>query len=301
MTDFILSNYPLGENESYTYIADTIYCKDDSLTYLLDLSPGLGTYLVQKLPTNETKGEGDGTGDNQGVLIVWDDQLKVGKAVVLSTTMASVNTSKYATSEASRAAMIRANIDLYNGRENPELIAAPNPGAHFEKNITEEQFNALKQGTASGLNPIAFLKSLPDVSKEDLLKAMQSSNNTNDNSNSDNTNDGTNTNTNDGTNSNSGSNAIGANTNSNHNSNPNVRSRSAGVGTNGAIATAAPAEDTPAEDADADSPSEDAAYEVSKTPSTKSTDSNALAYAVVGVLAIGALLGLGYVRRNKKE
>ena len=42
-------------------------------------------------------------------------------------------------------------------------------------------------------------------------------------------------------------------------------------------------------------------FEVSKTPATKSTDSNALAYAVVGVLAIGALLGLGYVRRNKKE
>lgn len=302
MTDFILSNYPLGENESYTYIADTIYCKDDSLTYLLDLSPGLGNYFVQKLPTNETKGEGDGTGDNQGVLIVWDDQLKIGKAVVLSTTMASVDTSKYATSEASRAAMIRANIDLYNGRENPELIAAPNPGAHYEKWITEEQFNALKQGTASGANPIAFLKSLPDVTKEDLLKAMQSSNNTNDNSNSANTNDGTDTNANDGADSNSGSNAIGANSNSNNpTSNPNVRSRSAGIGTNGAIATAAPAEDTPAEDADADTASEDAAYEVSKTPSTKSTDSNALAYAAVGVLAIGALLGLGYVRRNKKQ
>ncbi|MBQ3473669.1 MAG: formylmethanofuran dehydrogenase [Methanobrevibacter sp.] len=304
MTDFILSNYPLGENESYTYIADTIYCKDDSLTYLLDLSPGLGNYFVQKLPTNETKGEGDGTGDNQGVLIVWDDQLKIGKAVVLSTTMASVDTSKYATSEASRAAMIRANIDLYNGRENPELIAAPNPGAHYEKWITEEQFNALKQGTASGANPIAFLKSLPDVTKEDLLKSMQSSNNTNDNSNSDNTNDGTSTNTNDGTDANSGSNAIGASSNNNNpTSSPYVRSRSAGVGTNGAIATAAPAEDASedaSEDADADTASEDAAYEVSKTPSTKSTDSNALAYAVVGVLAIGALLGLGYVRRNKK-
>ena len=298
MTDFILSNYPLGENESYTYIADTIYCKDDSLTYLLDLSPGLGNYFVQKLPTNETKGEGDGTGDNQGVLIVWDYQLKIGKAVVLSTTMASVNTTKYATSEASRAAMIRANIDLYNGRENPELIAAPNPGAHYEKWITEEQFNALKQGTASGSNPIAYLKSLPDVTKEDLLKAMENKTNSgNTDSNSTNTNSGSEgTNTNDGSNTNSAGNSNSVISSPSHRS-----SNSNTVGTQGAIATAAPSEDAASEDADADTPSEDAAYEVSKTPATKSTDSNALAYAVVGVLAIGALLGLGYVRRNKKE
>ena len=299
MTDFILSNYPLRENESYTYIADTIYCKDDSLTYLLDLSPGLGNYFVQKLPTNETKGEGDGTGDNQGVLIIWDDQLKIGKAVVLSTTMASVDTNKYATSEAKRAAQIRANIDLYNGRENPELIAAPNPGAHYEKWITEEQFNALKQGTGGGANPIAYLKSLDDVTKEDLLKAMNNSSSTNEDSNSANSDDGTNSNG-EASSTNTNSAGIGASTNSNNPTSYQYAHPQSSVGTQGAVATVAPSEDTPSEDADADSPSEEAAYEVSKTPSTKSTDSNALGYAAVGVLAIGALLGLGYARRNKK-
>lgn len=123
---------------------------------------------------------------------------------------------------------------------------------------------------------------------------MQNSNSTNDNSNSANSNDGTNTKDGSSANANAGT---GANSNNNNpTSNPNVSSRSAGVGTNGPIATVAPSED-----AVADGPSEDAAYEVSKTPSTKSTDPNALAYAVVGVLAIGALLGLGYVKRNRKE
>ena len=295
MADFIQENYPLGENESYTYIANNIYCKDDSLTYLLDLSPGLGNYYVQKLPYTETAGDEVAlNGNNQGVLIIWDDELKIGKAVILSTTMASVDTSMYGTSEAKRALQIKANIDLYNGRSNPYLIAAPNVGSHYEKWITEEQFNALKQGAGDDFNPISYLKSLENVTKEDLLKSMQNSNSTNDNSNSANSNDGTNTKDGSSANANAGT---GANSNNNNpTSNPNVSSRSAGVGTNGPIATVAPSED-----AVADGPSEDAAYEVSKTPSTKSTDPNALAYAVVGVLAIGALLGLGYVKRNRKE
>ena len=35
-------------------------------------------------------------------------------------------------------------------------------------------------------------------------------------------------------------------------------------------------------------------YEVSKTPATKSIDSNSLIYALVGVLAIGILISLDF-------
>ncbi len=309
ITDYIQSEYPLGENESYTYIASSIYCKDDSLTYLLDLSPGLGTYYVQKLPSNETVSEYIDGGTQEGIIVVWDDNLKVGKAGVVSFKWATIDNSMYGTSEAKRAAQIKAYIDIYADNENPNIKALPEVSLDSEKWINEEQFNMLKTGAGDEFNAITYLKSLEDVTKEDLLKAMQSSNSTNDNSNSANTNGGTDTNINGGTDTNkndetdtnSGSNAIGTNSNSNNpTSKPNVRSRSTGIGTNGAIATAAPSEDSPSEDVEADSPSEEAVYEVSKTPSTKSTDSNALAYAAAGVLAIGALLGLGYVRRNKK-
>ncbi|WP_413862310.1 FmdE family protein, partial [Methanobrevibacter sp. UBA417] len=53
MTDYIQSNYPLNENESYFYIASSIYCKDDSLEYLLGISPGLGNYMDQRLTSDD--------------------------------------------------------------------------------------------------------------------------------------------------------------------------------------------------------------------------------------------------------
>lgn len=308
ITDHIQNTYPLGENESYTYIASSIYCKDDSLTYLLDLSPGLGNYYVQKLPKNETVSEYVDGGTQEGVIVVWDDNLKVGRASVVSFKWATIDTSMYGTSEGARAAQIKAYIDMYANVENPNIKAMPIVSTDSEKWINEEQFNMLKQGAGDDFNAITYLKSLDNVTKEDLLKAMENS--TNDGSNS---NSGSKSNSGSNANSNGGANANSANTNANTNANSNSPSNSvsstpshrssssASLGTSGAIATAAPSEDAESEDASADSPSEASSYEVSKTPATKSADSNALVYALVGVLAIGILLGLGFVRRNKKE
>ena len=308
ITDHIQNTYPLGENESYTYIASSIYCKDDSLTYLLDLSPGLGNYYVQKLPKNETVSEYVDGGTQEGVIVVWDDNLKVGRASVVSFKWATIDTSMYGTSEGARAAQIKAYIDMYADVENPNIKAMPIVSTDSEKWINEEQFNMLKQGAGDDFNAITYLKSLDNVTKEDLLKAMENS--TNDGSNS---NSGSKSNSGSNANSNGGANTNSANTNANTNANSNSPSNSvsstpshrssssASLGTSGAIATSAPSEDAESEDASADSPSEASSYEVSKTPATKSADSNALVYALVGVLAIGILLGLGFVRRNKKE
>ena len=46
MVDYIHENFPLNENQSYIYIANEQYCKDDSLEYILDVSPGLGNYFL---------------------------------------------------------------------------------------------------------------------------------------------------------------------------------------------------------------------------------------------------------------
>lgn len=302
ITDHIQTQYPLGENESYTYIASSIYCKDDSLTYLLDLSPGLGSYYVQKLPSNETVSEYVDGGTQEGVIVVWDDNLKVGRAAIVSFKWATIDNSMYGTSEAKRAAQIKAYIDIYADNENPNIKDLPVVSTDSEKWINEEQFNMLKQGAGDDFNAITYLKSLEDVTKEDLLKSMENGTNSGDTTNTDSNDNGTSTNSNSNSNSNS-------NTNSNSGSNivspsPSQKSsRSAGVGTSGALAVAAPTENVASEEAEDASESSDdvSSYEVSKTPATKSADSNALVYALVGVLAIGALLGLGYVKRNKKE
>lgn len=283
ITDYIQNNYPLSENESYTYIASNIYCKDDSLTYLLDLSPGLGNFFVQKLPKNETE-----NGLSQGVLIVWDDNLKIGRAMIVNFQNGKIDTSKYATSEAQRANMIKGFIDMYGNRPNDDIKSRPTITTVSEKWITEEQFNMLKQGVGSGFNSISYLKSLANVTKEDLLKAMnQNSNNNNSNSN---------------TNSNSSSNS-----NSNSNSNaqvPNVNpSQSSSVGTSGSVISS-PSASVSAQNNEADDSQNDQgdakSYEISKSPAAKSVDSNSLIYALIGVLAIGILLGVGYIKRDKK-
>lgn len=110
ITDYIQQNHPLGENESYNYIASSTYCKDDSLTYLLGVSPGMGTYFVQKLPDSDvTSTYVDGATD-EGALVIWDNNLNIGRVVIVSFKWPTIDTSMYATSEAKRAAQIQAFI-----------------------------------------------------------------------------------------------------------------------------------------------------------------------------------------------
>ena len=143
ITDYIQENLPLGENESYNYIASNIYCKDDSLTYLLGISPGMGSYFVQKLPGSETASSDIEGGNSEGVLIIWDNNLNIGRVVVVSYKGPKVDTSMYATSDAKRAALIQANIDLYRGLDNPNVLEKPVIKTSEEKWITAEQFNIL--------------------------------------------------------------------------------------------------------------------------------------------------------------
>jgi hypothetical protein len=305
ITDHILNKYPLGENESYTYIASSIYCKDDSLTYLLDLSPGLGSYYVQKLPSNETVSEYVDGGTQEGIIVVWDDNLKVGRASIVSFKWATIDNSMYSTSEAKRAAQIKAYIDMYAGTENPNIKALPVVSTDCEKWINEEQYNMLKQGSGDDYNAITYLKSLDNVTKEDLLKSMEDTSKSNSNGKSNN-----NGNSNSNANSNSNSNA-NSNSNSNSNSNnPETQttyrpSYTGSVGTSGDVATESPVTDDAAQDDSSDNKKDDSkgsskSYEVSKSPATKSADSNSLIYALIGVVAIGAVLGFGYMRRDKK-
>lgn len=194
---------------------------------------------------------------------------------------------------------------MYAGVDDPHIKSMPVVSTDDERWITEEQFNILRQGAGEDFNAITYLKSLDDVSKEDLLKAIAEKN-ANGNSNENSTNSNSNSNTNSNSNSNANSNS---NSNSNSNANaPAYRSTSAvsssrSVGTSGSTLASAVTADESADDAQSEdskaSPSKAKSYEVSKTPATKSADSNSLIYAVVGVLAIGAVLGFGFMRRRK--
>lgn len=172
ITDYIQSNFPLNENQSYIYIANKQYCKDDSLEYILAISPGLGNYFVQKLTGDDYKGR-DGL-DEEGILIIWDASKKIGKAVSINFKWPSLDFSIYATSEAKRAAQIQAFIDLYKNNENPFVKEKQVVSHSDDRWITEEQYNVMKSG-GNG-NSLKYLRSLPKVSKEDLLKQIADKN-----------------------------------------------------------------------------------------------------------------------------
>ena len=288
IVDYIQENFPLNENQSYIYIANEQYCKDDSLEYILDVSPGLGNYLVQKLTSDEYKGADDL--DEEGILIIWDSANNIGQAVSISYKWPSPDLSAYATSESKRAAQIQAFIDLYNGNENPILTENYHTVAHGDSRwITQEQYQTIISGGEG--SSLKYLRSLDDVSKEDLLKAIEESK-----ANAESNNTNTNTNSNTKTNSNSNSNVPSSS--SNIGSNTAQRSYSSvGTSSNNRVNDVSDASDE-SDNSDGSPSDSGKSYEVTKQPVTKSASNNNLIYAVVGVLIIGVLFGVGYMRRK---
>lgn len=279
IADYIQENFPLNENQSYIYIANEQYCKEDSIEYMLDLSPGLGNYMVQKLTSSEYKGENDL--DEEGILIIWDSANNIGQAVSISYQWPSPNLSAYKTSESKRAAQIQAFLDLYNGRDNPILTENYHTIAHGDSRwITQEQLQTITSGGNGTSSSLQFLRSLDDkVTRDDLLKQ----------------------NAENGQSSNTESNATNTNSNSQQNSGSNPSSsssssRSSTPRSSSNVGTSSTPLSSASESSDDGAPNKKA-YEINKK-SVKKSGSNNLIYAVIGVLVIGVLFGVGYIKRK---
>lgn len=294
MVDYIQENFPLNENQSYIYIANEQYCKDDSLEYILDVSPGLGNYFVQKLTSDEYKGAEDF--DEEGILIIWDSANNIGQAVSLSYQWPSPDLSAYATSESKRAAQIQAFIDLYNGRENPIVTENYHKVGHSDSRwISHDQLQTILSGGEG--SSLKYLRSLEDISKEDLLKQIAESNGQNSNSESNSSNTNTNANTNTNTN---------PNGNANNQAIPSRTTTQSGYSSVGVSSSPVSTSASASEDTSSESPSNDASsnnqksHEIDKKPSVTKSSNNNLVYAVIGALIIGVLFGLGYMRTKKE-
>lgn len=291
ITEYIQSNFPLNENQSYVYIANEVYCKDDSLEYILDISPGLGNYLVQKLTSDEYKGK-EGL-DEEGILIIWDSSKKIGQAVTINFKWPTLDLSSYSTSEAKRAAQIQAFIDLYKKNENPHIKEKQLVSHSDNRWITEEQFNRMKSG-GNG-SSLKYLRELPELSKEDLLKQIadknkKPSNNKNDEIKGDNSALGNNTKRNHG-------NHLSNRTNSRHYSN-NHQSRE-NVGELYSIAPSTFSD--PVDDGDTKNDGDKKAYEVSKDISSDENSLNPLFAIIVVLIIVGACVGFVIARGRKNN
>jgi len=81
ITKFLQGHYPLNEGQSYKFIACPPWCKDDAIQVLLDLTPGKRSLYVMDLSEEQKKALPDP--DVAGILVLWDESAKAGKAVVL--------------------------------------------------------------------------------------------------------------------------------------------------------------------------------------------------------------------------
>lgn len=326
MSEYIQENYPLSENESYFYIASSIYCKDDSIEYLLGISPGLGNYMDQKLVASDVESDYVDGATEEGVLVVWDDELKVGKAVIMNFKWATIDTSDYVTSDAKRAAQIQAYVDLYKGKINPNLKEGVTIEGTETRWITEDEYNMLKSGSGDELNAISFIQSIDNRTKDDAIRMSNANNNqSSDNGNTNTNTDDNNTNTNNNNqqnnnqqNSNNNQNTNNQNTNNNRQTNTNSYSsprsssssspNTVAVGTT--VAATAPLaenteqtseesqEETP-ESSESPEPSSGKAYEVSQNTPTNNNSMNIL-YFAGSLILVGGLAGYGFMRYRKQ-
>lgn len=78
---FIQGRFPLGEGQSYRFIACPPWCKDDAIQVLLDLTPGKKGLYVMDLSEEQKEALPDP--DVAGILVLWDEGKKAGRAVIL--------------------------------------------------------------------------------------------------------------------------------------------------------------------------------------------------------------------------
>ncbi|MBI5679321.1 MAG: hypothetical protein HZC47_00255 [Methanobacterium sp.] len=169
ITDYIQKNYPLTGNQSYFYMGSSIYCKDDSLVYLLGVSPGQGTYMNQRLLEEETASEALNGATEEGIFAIWDPTTKTARVLVINFKWADIYVKDLATSEARREAQIAAYISIYKGEPNARVKGVPKIVASNEKLLTESEFNMIKQGGTANTNALDYVKGLPIRTMADLF------------------------------------------------------------------------------------------------------------------------------------
>src|SRR5690606_6131906 len=126
------------------------YCKDDALVYLMGVSPGMGSYMDQRLLNEETASEFVPGGTEEGLLVIWDKKNNIGQAVVINFKWPTLDNTGLTTSEAQRENSIHYFVSAYNGESYDRLITPYTTAISDSTWITEEEFNMIKKGGTEG-------------------------------------------------------------------------------------------------------------------------------------------------------
>jgi len=158
----VLENYPLSEGEKYIYVSTSNYCDDDTLMYLLGLSPGTGTYYNQRLTTaegNTYEGQTPSMGDgNEGLLIRWNEKTGTGTVTILTLSYPWAGWGAIVQQRYSDV------CDIFNNnKEFSEVFSAPIVTSTVTRPINRENLNTILTGKFASGNALQYAAGLPLV------------------------------------------------------------------------------------------------------------------------------------------
>ncbi|MBU4547362.1 MAG: hypothetical protein KKH76_00885, partial [Euryarchaeota archaeon] len=273
ITDKVLTDFPLSGQENYFWIASSIYCKDDSLIYLMGISPGSGTYMSQRLLNEDLLDNNPDLpgGLDEGLLVIWDPINNVGRAVIVTFKWPQFDLTGLTTREAQREAQIAGFVALYKNEEFARLISPIQLETTEPKYITAAEFELIKQGGGVDFNSNDLLRSLPFRPLYELIQVPGGDHQHGDGGH---THDGT----------------------GGHTHGPGGHVHAGTVGHSHAQAAHTHSHTAPEVEAGEELSGDEKAYEVSKTQPSGENQSDVLAYAIMGILAIGGLAAFGFLR-----
>lgn len=269
ISDYIYNELPLGENESYIYITTNDNCKDDVISRLLGVSPGMENYYNLRYDNSITKGS------DVGIAIKWNSETKTGELIIINWK---------APTFAKGSDSYEEYIKLYKkDYSSPNLISQPVILSSAKKPINEEMLNNIVSGATSTTqgNSIDYIRSLPDIlpiNPSNPANPINPSNPTNNNNGQSN---GTYLTNNDGSSS-SGAYVSGSQ----------VPSSTVGISPNSL--SSAPSQ------GNGDKPNNGKSYEVSKNP-TEQISSNNIIYVIALIVVIGLIAGYGFMKNRKND
>jgi len=82
MARFILQRYPLKPGQRYYYVGSPVWCKEDAVQVLLNLTPGKRRMIVRPLTQEQKEALPNKT--LGGLFLLWDAKAKQGRALALS-------------------------------------------------------------------------------------------------------------------------------------------------------------------------------------------------------------------------
>jgi len=278
ITDYVYDNFPIGEDEQYSYISTNDICRDDILSYLLGVSAGSGTYYNMRM---------DAAGSEVGILSIYDSKTKTRRVVILNLTSPKFSGGNSYENYIAIYKVLQ-QYDDWNSpacqqalASIPNLVSGPSITLTADTWVTEEEWNRIISGGDGSLNVLQYIKGLPVRTQADLIKLLKGSQNQNGSSNQNGTYvpapEGA-----QGTSQGTASSGTGSDTGS--------------VGTTGPSVSAAT--QTQVSTSAGETPAGGNAYEVSKTtPDSEDSGMNS-ALIVVGVILCGGLLALGFFKTS---